>query len=74
MKEESIDYLNENFERNKESQASLYLQLIKFPLFEFLKSNPYFQEIVVKHKKLYDENLKKYRDIDIWLREWYHTA
>jgi len=65
MQDEVIQYLNEDFERCKNSQESWYPRLINFPLYEFLQSESRFQEIVVKHRKLYDENIRKYGDIDI---------
>jgi non-specific serine/threonine protein kinase len=65
MKEEIIEYLNEDFERIKQSQRSWYLWFMNFPLYEFLYSDPRFQEILAKHKKLYEENLAKYGDVDI---------
>jgi serine/threonine protein kinase/Tfp pilus assembly protein PilF len=63
MKDESIDYLNENLEHVKENQESWYEDLIYRPEYEFLRSDPRFQDIVSKHKKIYEENLKKYGDL-----------
>jgi non-specific serine/threonine protein kinase len=65
MKEEVIQYLNEDFERIKQSQGSYYLWFINYPPYDFLRADPRFQEILAKHKKLYEENLAKYGDIDI---------
>jgi len=65
MKDEVVLYLTEDFARVKNSQESWYLRLKNHPLYNFLHSDPRFQEILAKHKKLYEENLAKYGDIDI---------
>jgi hypothetical protein len=65
MKDEVILYLNEDFERINNAQWSWYLWFMNQPSYEFLHSDPRFQEILAKHKELYEENLKKYGDIDI---------
>jgi adenylate cyclase len=65
MKDEVILYLNEDFERLKQSQRSQYHWLINDPRYDFLRSDSRFQEILAKHKELYEENLRKYGDIDI---------
>jgi len=44
---------------------SQYERLITNPIYEAVHSDPRFQEILAKHKKLYEENLAKYGDIDI---------
>jgi hypothetical protein len=64
MKEEVIQYLNEDFERIRQSQNSYYLLYINHPLYEFLHSDPRFQEILAKHKEIYEDNLAKYGDIE----------
>jgi len=64
MKEEIILYLNEDYERIKQSQNSWYLRFINHPLYEILHSDPRFQEILTKHKEIYEENLEKYGDIE----------
>jgi serine/threonine protein kinase/Tfp pilus assembly protein PilF len=65
MNEESIQYLNEDFERKKKLEKSWYLRLNNHILYDFLRPDPRFQEILAKHKELYEENLAKYGDIDI---------
>ena len=65
MKEELIRYLDRDFERIRQSKRSWYLQFTYYPLYEFLRSDPRFQEILAKHKEIYEENLEKYGDIDI---------
>jgi len=64
MKEEVIQELNEGFESNKQHQYSRYLVLKNHPLYDFLRSDPRFQEILAKQKKIYEENVEKYGDID----------
>jgi TolB-like protein/Tfp pilus assembly protein PilF len=65
MREEVIQYLNEDFEILKKSEGSRYLWLKNQPLCDFLRSDPRFQEILATHKEIYEENLAKYGDIDI---------
>jgi serine/threonine protein kinase len=65
MKEESIQYLNEDFDRVKNRNDTWYLLLKNHLVYDFLRSVPRFQEILAKHKQLYEENLEKYGDIDI---------
>jgi len=57
-----IDLQQEDF---TEGQRSRYLQLSHLGWYDGLRSHPRFQEILAKHKELYEENLKKYGDIDI---------
>ncbi len=65
MNEESIQYLNEDFERKKKLEESWYLRLKNHQLYDFLHPDLRFQEILAKHKELYEENLEKYGDIDL---------
>jgi tetratricopeptide (TPR) repeat protein len=45
--------------------TSLYIRFINYPYYDKFRSHPRFQEILAKHKKLYDENMAKYGDIDL---------
>jgi hypothetical protein len=65
MKDEAIDHLNTIYEQDKEHKRSRYLSFKNNPFYDNLRSDPRFQEILAKHKKLYEENLAKYGDIDI---------
>jgi tetratricopeptide (TPR) repeat protein len=65
MSEESIQHLNEDFERKKKLEESWYLRLKNHQLYDFLHPDPRFQEILTKHKELYEENLENYGDLDI---------
>ena len=63
--EEVIQYLNDKFELDTKLDYSRYIWLNKNPINYFLHSDPRFQEILAKHKEIYEENLAKYGDIDI---------
>ena len=64
MKDEAISLLFKTFERQKRVDSPLYLSLKNQARFDILRSDSRFQEILAKHKKMYDENLKKYGEID----------
>ncbi len=65
MKEEAISILQDRFEEEKKEGLSRFLRLKNDTLYDKIRSDPRFQEILAKHKELYEENLKKYGDIDI---------
>jgi hypothetical protein len=65
MINESIQFLNENYDQCKKAQSTFYLSLKSMRIFDFLRSDPRFHEIMAKHKKLYEQNLKKYGDSDL---------
>jgi serine/threonine protein kinase/Tfp pilus assembly protein PilF len=58
-------YMNNDLERVKTLKGSHYLLLKKDTSFDFLRSDPRFEKILVQHKELYEESLRKYGDIDI---------
>jgi serine/threonine protein kinase/tetratricopeptide (TPR) repeat protein len=62
--EEVIQYLNDKFEIDTKLDYSRYIWLNKNPINHFLHNDPRFQEILAKHKELYEENLAKYGDIE----------
>jgi TolB-like protein/Tfp pilus assembly protein PilF len=64
MSDESIEYLKEDFDRVKNVKSTWYLGLKYFPIYDFLRDDPRFQEILAKHKEIYEENLAKYGDIE----------
>ena len=64
MYDEFIQYLNVDFARCKKIEQSWYLFLKNHSLFDHLRSDPRFQEVLEKHKQLYEENVKKYKDIE----------
>jgi non-specific serine/threonine protein kinase len=65
MTYETIDYLRNQIEQHKKWERSIYLELSNSRLYDFLRDDPRFQEILEEEKKLYDELLEKYPDIDI---------
>jgi TolB-like protein/Flp pilus assembly protein TadD len=65
MKVEFFDALMELEWVMKPKFHSYYFYLQNGTFFDSFRSDPRFQEILAKHKELYDENLRKYGDIDI---------
>ena len=63
--EAAINLLEEVSKKYKRWESSLYLAILNDPSFANIRSDPRFQEILAKHKELYEENLAKYGDIDI---------
>ena len=55
----------EEYKSNEKIQNSMYLDLKMDPIYDYLRDDPRFQELIAKYKELYDENLRKYGDIDI---------
>ena len=64
MDEEAIRDLKNSSKQINQSKRSNYLYLKNHPIYDFLRSDPRFQEIMIKHKEVYDENLRKYGAID----------
>ena len=66
MNDEAIDYLNKLYnDQWLKTEESRYIELKTNPLLENLRVDPRFQEILAKHKALYEENLRKYGAGDI---------
>jgi tetratricopeptide (TPR) repeat protein len=65
MNEEVFKKLNEGLEQAYERESSWYLHLKNHPQYINLRSDTRFQEILAKHKEIYEENLRKYGDLDI---------
>jgi len=65
MKEEAIEYLVKDSERKKKLGVSYYLGYKKNHQFDFLRTDSRFQQILAEHKKLYEENLRKYGDLKV---------
>jgi hypothetical protein len=63
--EETIKRLKKNFIYSIEQERSMFLWLKNSPIFNFLRSDPRFQEIVTKHKELYEANLHRYGDVEL---------
>jgi tetratricopeptide (TPR) repeat protein len=64
-KDKTLIILQKGTEIYQETNRSYYLALKNLLIFDFLRYDPRFQEILAKHKELYEENLAKYGDIDI---------
>jgi TolB-like protein/Tfp pilus assembly protein PilF len=64
MDEDLFRVLNKGYQEAYERKRSSYLGLKNNPLYKSLQSDPRFQEILAKHKEIYEENLKKYGNID----------
>jgi len=64
MENQAIDLMEEDLKRHK-IMKFVEVQKYELPLFDNIRSDPRFQEIVAEHKKIYQENLVKYGDIDL---------
>ena len=67
MKDEALKMYKDHCEYFFKFKRSFYLiQLYDpFKYIDHIRSDPRFQEILAKHKELYEENLRKYGDIDL---------
>jgi adenylate cyclase len=65
LADESIVYLEKKSQKMKQKQASKYLTLKNLPMYDFLRSDQRFQEILDLHKTLYEQNLEKFGDIEL---------
>jgi Tfp pilus assembly protein PilF len=65
MKEEAIQSSMEYAEKQKKIGKSIYLYYQNFPGFDFLRTDTRFQRILAEHKKLYEENLRKYGSLRV---------
>ena len=65
MVEEFIDYLNADFTRLEKQEFSFYLWLKNDDLFNGLRGDPRFADIMERHRQLYELNRIKYPDINL---------
>jgi TolB-like protein/lipoprotein NlpI len=65
MNHKAITSLKKWLEIRKKYIHNEYFYLTNYRFFDNIRSDPRFQEILAKHKELYEENLEKYGDIDI---------
>jgi non-specific serine/threonine protein kinase len=65
MKDDAIKLCQEYSEKLLKREQSFYLEFKNLWFLENIRSDPRFQEILAKHKELYEENLRKYGDLDI---------
>jgi tetratricopeptide (TPR) repeat protein len=63
MKEEALTSLMEESKGLLDDDGSLYYSLLNTPMYDDFRDDPRFQKILAEHKKLYEENLKKYGDL-----------
>ena len=67
-RKEALSSLDETLQKQKSilvDPSSRFMELNHLPWFDNLRSDPRFQEILEKHKELYEENLRKYGNINI---------
>ena len=62
--DKAMKILNEYYENALKQKQSQYLWLKTDNAFDNIRSDPRFQELLAKHKELYDENMRKYGDMD----------
>jgi tetratricopeptide (TPR) repeat protein len=60
MKDEAISMMTDWSEQRLLQKSSRYYFLKNHPFYDNIRSDPRFQDILTKHKKLYEENLVKY--------------
>jgi tetratricopeptide (TPR) repeat protein len=65
MKNESLNEIQQMTEYHQKNERSRYLRLKYDSWLENLRSHPHFPEVLAIHKEIYEENLRKYGDIDI---------
>jgi non-specific serine/threonine protein kinase len=65
MVDEAVAFLNKQLKEYKDWEYSIYLEMTNSHLYDFLREDPRFQNIVEEYKKIYDENMEKYGDIDM---------
>jgi tetratricopeptide (TPR) repeat protein len=69
MKEESIQSLTEISSFVLKNKVTFYTGMTNWPTYDFLRDDPRFQEILLKHKEIYEENLRKYGDLIDLIKE-----
>jgi tetratricopeptide (TPR) repeat protein len=65
MKDEAIEALKKNLEEDKKVNDVFYWGIKNYSYYNSIRSDPRFQDILVELKKMYEENLRKYGEIDI---------
>jgi TolB-like protein/Tfp pilus assembly protein PilF len=63
MKEEAIQYIENELKRDYEHHDCSYISLLNSPFYDSLRDDPRFQEILKKAKQKYEERLKKFADL-----------
>jgi serine/threonine protein kinase/TolB-like protein len=65
MKDEAMSMVPQWSENRLRQKSSRYYFLKNHPFYNNIRSGPRFQEILAEHKKIYEENLTNYGDIDL---------
>ena len=60
MKDKALDYIHKEIEKGKEHFQYSYLPLVHSNIFDSVRNEPRFKDIVKKQEKRYEERLKKY--------------
>jgi tetratricopeptide (TPR) repeat protein len=63
-KEKALMILEKETERYQKTNRSYYLVFKNSSVFDYLRDDPRFQALLIKHKEIYEKNLAKYGDID----------
>ena len=63
MKDEAIQYIEDEMKKDYEHHDCSYLSLLKSPFYDSLRDDTRFQEILEKAKQKYEERLKKFADL-----------
>jgi tetratricopeptide (TPR) repeat protein len=69
MKDKSLQSIINITENSLKRKTSYYTGLTNWPIYDFLRDDPRFQEILARHKQVYDENLQKYGDLVDLIKE-----
>jgi tetratricopeptide (TPR) repeat protein len=65
IKDEAISLLQNQLDQSRKINRSRFPFLKNNAFYDNIRSDPRFQEILAKHKEIYEDNLAKYGDIDI---------
>ena len=60
MCEEAGSFFNNTLDGARQGEASLYMLYKTNSVYDNIRKDPRFQDYLAEHKKIYDENLKKY--------------
>jgi tetratricopeptide (TPR) repeat protein len=64
-KDKTLIILQKETEIRQEIKECLYFPLKNYSIFDHLRDDPRFQKILVKNKEIYEENLRKYGDLEL---------
>ena len=63
MKEEAIQFIENELKKDYEHHDCSYISLLNSPFYDSLRDDTRFQEIMKKAKQKYEERLKKFADL-----------